>query len=153
MTSTNNNAFNFNYKNFITTIIQNEQVYALKNKDGYATSFSNDMVDEEEEAIEVFCFWSNEAGATALINDEWADFQVDVIALDAFVENWCVGMNNEGLLLGIDFDTNLEGFEADPLVLILDILEAAQAAGKTLHFTKFKDMDDLATQVRNILAE
>ena len=56
-----------------------------------------------------------------------------------FIENWCMGMEGDGLLVGTEFDQNMFDFEADPLELIIDLLNELEANNQQLKFTKFKD--------------
>lgn len=143
--------FEKRHSEFVKSICANQQVYALKNEEGYATSFSNELVDEEDEPVEVFCFWSSKEKATVLLQDEWKGFDIDTIDLVTFIENWCVGMSNEGLLIGTDFDESLDGFEIDPLDLILEIIEILKKDKQEIAFTKFENLEDLETQVKDIL--
>lgn len=140
------------YKSFISTICNNMKVYALKNNEGYATSFSEEHDDEDGDALEVFCFWSSREKANACVHDEWKDFEVDEIELADFLEKWCVGMSNEGLLIGSDFSPMLEGPETDPLMVILDVIEELNMMDNMVELQKFKDTDDLAAQVRAIMS-
>ena len=145
------NIFKNRHQQFVKTICETQAIYALKNEEGYATSFSNELVDENEEPVEVFCFWSEKKYAEALINDEWKSFEVETISLIDFLEKWCVGMSNEGLLIGTNFDESLNGFEMDPLELILEVTQALKVADISVTFTKFKDIHDLETQVKDVL--
>ncbi|WP_370647745.1 hypothetical protein [Chryseobacterium sp. MA9] len=36
------------------------------------------------------------------------------MSLNKYAENWCLGMNNDGLLVGTDFDSNMFGDEVEP---------------------------------------
>lgn len=68
-----------------------------------------------------------------------------------FIENWCMGMEGDGLLVGTEFDQNMFGFEADPLELIIDLLNELEANNQQLKFTKFKDQVILKSQINEIL--
>ena len=56
------------HEKFIQTICANEKVYALEGEDGFATSYSNELEDEEGNPLDVLCFWSDKAGANACIH-------------------------------------------------------------------------------------
>jgi hypothetical protein len=71
--------------------------------------------------------------------------------LTEFIENWCIGMEGDGLLVGTEFDQNMFGFEADPLELIIDLLNELEANNQQLKFTKFKDQVILKSQINEIL--
>lgn len=62
-------------------------------------------------------------------------------------------MNIDGLLVGTNFDSNLFGYEAEPLELILDIIEEFRSSGKSLELRKFENMEDLEKQIRAVLED
>ena len=64
-----------------------------------------------------------------------------------FIENWCIGMNNDGLLIGIEFDQQMFGYESEPFDLILDLVAELKAQGKDLSFNNFAGVADLGAQV------
>ena len=53
--------------------------------------------------------------------------------------------------MGTEFDQNMFGFEADPLELIIDLLNELEANNQQLKFTKFKDQVILKSQINEIL--
>lgn len=139
------------HKDFIKEVSESEIVYALKGDKGYGVSYSNDMEHEDGSAVQVVCFWSNEARAKSCIENEWEQYSVDSMPLNDFLENWCLGMNSDGIIAGTNFDNNLLGSEVEPLELILDIIEELKKNGKTLEFRKFDSIEDLETQIREVL--
>ncbi|RLJ32839.1 uncharacterized protein DUF2750 [Chryseobacterium sp. 7] len=141
------------YKDFIKKISETETVYALKDDKGYATSYSNESEYEDGEPVQIICFWSDAARAKSCIENEWNRYEPSPIPLNEFVENWCLGMNSDGVLVGTDFDSNLFGYEAEPLELILDIIEEFKISGKSLNLRKFENMDDLEIQIREVLED
>ena len=66
------------------------------------------------------------------------------------IENWCLGMANDGLLVGTQFDQNLFGYEVEPLDLILELTTELKSINKDLQFRKFKGIIDLEKQVKEI---
>lgn len=135
------------HKRFIKTVCGSEIVYGLKNNDGYATSSSLHDEDDEGEAIGVVSFWAERALAKSCKNSGWPEYKVSEIQLADFLENWCVGIANDGLLIGTEFDINLFGFEAQPLELILELTTELKSIGKDLIFKKYKGIADLESQV------
>ncbi|STC96299.1 Uncharacterised protein [Chryseobacterium carnipullorum] len=61
-------------------------------------------------------------------------------------------MNNDGLVAGTNFDSNLFGFEAEPLELVLDIIEELKRTGKTINLVKFENIQDMETQIKDVLS-
>ncbi len=72
------------------------------------------------------------------------------MTLAEFMENWCVGMANDGLLIGTQFDQNLFGHEVEPLDLILELTAELKSNGKDLNFKKFNGIVDLEKQIKEI---
>ncbi len=100
----------------------------------------------------MICFWSEKALAQACAQKDWKDYHPTEIPLAEFLENWCVGMYTDGLLIGTNFDQNLFGYESDPLDLVLELATELKAKGKNLDFQKFINLEDLENQVRDIIA-
>ena len=67
----------------------------------------------------VMPFWSKESGLAKICTDDWQDYKPVKITFDSFLDDWLVGMHNDLLLIGLDWDTDLSGEEYEPL----DILE------------------------------
>lgn len=141
------------YKDFIKKIIETEIVYTLKDEKGYATSYSNEIEDEDGEPAQIVCFWSDPARAKSCVDQEWSHYEVSPISLREFIENWCLGMNSDGLIVGTNFDSHLFGYEAEPLEVIMDSIEELRTTGKSLELRKFENMEDLESQIREILKD
>ncbi len=120
----------------------------MKNKKGFATSSSVHYCDENDEPIGVICFWAESARAKSCIKEGWRKYKLTEIPLTDFMENWCVGIGNDGLLIGTQFDQNMFGFEAESFELILDLSKELKLLGKSLSFRKFEGIDDLENQVK-----
>ena len=60
-------------------------------------------------------------------------------------------MDNDGLLVGTEFDQNMFGFETEPLNLILDLCSELKSMGKDLELQKFQGISDLESQVKAIV--
>ncbi|WP_298903170.1 DUF2750 domain-containing protein [uncultured Psychroserpens sp.] len=135
---------------FIKTVSENEIVYGLKSKNGFATSSSTQYEDDNGNPIELICFWAEKVRAKSCAKDEWKNYKVTEIALSEFMENWCVGMANDGLLIGTEFDQNLFGFEAEPLDVILELITELRSIGKDLNFRKFNGINDLENQIKEV---
>lgn len=141
------------YAYFVKKVCETETVYALSDGKGYATSHSNDLEDKDGAPVQIICFWSDTARAKSCIQQEWSHYEVSFIPLIEFVENWCLGMNSDGLLVGINFDSHLFGYEAEPLELCLDIIRELKNKGKSLILKKFNDINDMETQIKNVLED
>nr|WP_315034411.1 DUF2750 domain-containing protein [uncultured Chryseobacterium sp.] len=141
------------YKDFIRKVIETETVYALQDDKGYATSYSNDLEYEDGEPVQIICLWSDAARAKSCVDREWNHYEVSSIPLNDFLENWCLGMNSDSLLVGINFDSNLFGYEAEPLELALEIVKELKKNEKSFPLRKFDDLEDMEAQIRDVLKD
>ncbi len=139
------------HEKFIKTVCESEVVYGLKNNKGFATSSSVHYEDDNGDPFGMICFWAYEARAKSCAKDGWKTYKATEIPLAEFMENRCVGMANDGLLIGTEFDQNMFGFEAEPLELILELTSELKSVGKDLEFRKFNGIADLEGQARAII--
>ncbi|MCJ8166599.1 DUF2750 domain-containing protein [Pontibacter sp. E15-1] len=130
------------YHTFVARIVETNAVWGLTKDETWATSSSAAFEDTE-----VILFWSQREGAAACAADEWESYLPESITLVEFLENWCVGMYGDALLLGADWDTDLSGKEAEPLAVALDVLNALKAKGTTLDFTQYDSQEEFEEQV------
>ncbi|WP_298897301.1 DUF2750 domain-containing protein [uncultured Psychroserpens sp.] len=135
---------------FIKTVSETEIVYGLKSKSGFATSSSTQYEDDDGNPIGMICFWSEKVRAKSCAKDEWKKYEVTEISLSEFMENWCIGMANDELLIGTQFDQNLFGYETEPLELIIELINELKSIGKELNFRKFNGIVDLEKQVKKV---
>lgn len=104
---------NSNLALFIELTKQSKVVWGLQNEqDGWLACDS-----AEFENSEVMPFWSNQEDALMHNIDEWADFTVGQIPLDVFVEDWLITLAEDGILVGVNWNANLEGKEIEPAEL------------------------------------
>ena len=136
---------------FLQTVSDSEIVYGLKSKNGYATSSSTEYEDNHGEPIRIICFWSKEVQAKSCAKNEWRAYKVTEIPLAEFIENWYIGMVNDELLAGTEFDQNLYGYEIEPLDLILELTAELKLNGKDLILKKFEGVSDIEKQVKEII--
>lgn len=98
-----------NLELFIEQTQETKFVWGLKNEDGWLACDSTEF-----EESEVMPFWSNEADAKMHNVEEWADFEVLHIPLDIFVEDWLITLAEDGVLIGTNWNDQLEGVEIEP---------------------------------------
>jgi len=139
------------HQKFLMTVSENGIVYGLKNKNGFATSSSIQFEDDNGNPIVIICFWAEKVRARSCVKGEWKKYKVTKISLADFLENWCIGMANDGLLIGTQFDQNLFGHEVEPFDLILELTNELKSIGKDLSFRKFDGIDDLEKQIKEVM--
>jgi hypothetical protein len=135
------------HERFIKKVSETSIVYGLENKEGFATSSSNDLEDEDGEPIPLICFWSEAALARSCKKDDWRDYNVVEVSLSDFLENWCIGMSNDGLLLGTNFDQNMFGYESDPLDIVIELSKELKKQKKEIMLKKYDHLDELVEQI------
>lgn len=115
---------NANYQRFIENIQESGQVWSLRTSEGWMVLDSAEYEDSE-----VMPFWSEESYARELCAGDWMDFEPAAIGFEDFVENWLAGMDEDGVLVGPNWNANLEGLEVEP-VEILKVLTGEPLAGR-----------------------
>ncbi|ASK55571.1 DUF2750 domain-containing protein [Vibrio tarriae] len=97
---------------FIQETQESQLVWGLRNEEGWLSCESTEF-----EESEVMPFWSSKEDAQIHNVEEWADFEVVEIPLDVFVEDWLITLDEDGVLVGTNWNANLEGKELEPLQL------------------------------------
>lgn len=95
---------------FIEETLTTKVVWGLKNEsEGWLACDSSEF-----ESTEVMPFWSSKEDALLHNLEEWADFEVVEIPLDVFVEDWLITLSEDGVLVGVNWNSNLDGKEIEP---------------------------------------
>ena len=114
------------YNRFIRSIIGSQTLYTLVSGEGdIAECPSTEYEEDDGEPVPVFCVWHDRAQAEACKVEEWADYQLEALPLDFFLHEWLVSMDQDAVLLGVDFDSELYGLEIEPVEVLADLLDAA----------------------------
>jgi len=107
--------FDENYDRFIAEALATGCVWGLENSDGWALCPANSSREAD-----VMPLWSQPEFAQAHQADEWKDYQVVPIALEELLDEWLPGMHDDVLLVGPNWNADLEGDEVEPLDLLED---------------------------------
>ncbi|MDA9556069.1 DUF2750 domain-containing protein [Vibrio sp.] len=94
---------------FVQETQETKLVWSLRNEDGWLACDSTEF-----ENSEVMPFWSSKEDAQSHNVEEWSDFEVLEIPLDIFVEDWLVTLDEDGVLIGTNWNSQLEGKEMEP---------------------------------------
>jgi len=73
----------------------------------------------------VMPLWSQPEFAKAQCADEWQDYKVVPIALEELLDDWLPGMHDDVVLVGPNWNEEMDGSEVEPLDLLEDIDKAA----------------------------
>jgi uncharacterized protein DUF2750 len=109
--------FRNSYDRFIDEANELEVVWNLQSKDGFAVCESSEFDDTQ-----VMPFWSSEQDASAACTDDWSGYQAHPVRFDEFIDAWLHGMDEDGIYVGINWNSELDGVEIEPVVLIEDLL-------------------------------
>lgn len=138
-------------ENFIDNIIKNNKVFVIEFKDEIAISQSLLFKDDKGNPVNVVCFWSNRQTAAKCCIDDWQSYKPQEICIATFIEDYLVNVYNESFIAGLDFNEKMEGVEADPLDLILELIKSLKKNKINLEFEYFKNLTDLENQIQKLL--
>ncbi|MBD1393235.1 DUF2750 domain-containing protein [Mucilaginibacter glaciei] len=130
------------YTQFIEKVAATKLVWGLKSKTGWANTES-----AEDEEVGVVPFWSDRALAKISARDEWKSYVPTEVPLAIFLEDWCVGMAENETLIGINFDAKMLGTEAEPELVVFDILTRLKAINSAIKFTNYISIDEFITEI------
>lgn len=134
------------YQLFIEKVAATKLVWALKSKNGWANSHSNDS-----EEIDVIPFWSDRAYAKICARDDWKGYLPVEIPLAEFLEGWCIEMADNEVLAGINWDANMFGKESTALNLALGILEQLNSINSAITFKNYSSINEFITEISESL--
>ncbi len=97
---------------FVKETQETAKVWGLTNEEGWLACDSTEF-----ENSEIMPFWSSKEDAELHNVEEWADFDVQEIPLDVFVQDWLITLDEDGVLVGINWNSALEGKELEPATL------------------------------------
>jgi hypothetical protein len=97
------------YRHFIERVCESGEVWGLGRADDWAYCESN-----EYEETDVLLFWSDRALAQRHVQGEWSKHQPTAIPLDEFIDQWLRGMDEDGTLVGPNWNAELNGLEIEP---------------------------------------
>ncbi|GIZ14796.1 DUF2750 domain-containing protein [Capnocytophaga catalasegens] len=140
------------YNLFIEKVVDNQIIYTLLDTEEIAMCQSS-YFQVDKFQVPVFLFWSDQSKADACRNNEWKTFQVEAIPLGEFMEIWCFGLLIDNAIVGLDFDTQLIGFEEKPIVLVFDLLEKIKEKNKSISFKKFNSVQDFDKYLNSLIFE
>ena len=77
----------------------------------------------DHDDIDVIPFWSSTLLAEELCVGDWDVYKPVAIEIEEFLDDWLPGMHSDVLLVGVNWNVDLEGAEIEPL----DLLEEFEA--------------------------
>lgn len=138
---------------FIQTIVRNNELFVIEDKEGAAMSQSLLFQNEDGSPVGVICFWSDKSKAQNCCAEDWEEYRPQAICLGTFIEDYLVPVYNESLIAGLDFNVNMEGTEADPLHIIELLIAELKLQNKKPELEYFKDLNDLEQQLKRLISQ
>ncbi|WP_025820616.1 DUF2750 domain-containing protein [Shewanella marina] len=105
---------------FVASVKQNQCVWGLQDQDGEGWVVCD---SSEFENTDVMPIWSNQALALSHCTEEWQGYQAVEIALEDFLEYWVEDLNEDGVLVGLDWQEEQPCLEVDPIVLAKQLVD------------------------------
>ena len=105
---------------FIENVKDSQCIWGLQDETGEGWVVCDSV---EFEDTDVMPLWSSEDKAKAHCSDEWANYQPAAIPLVDFLEYWVSDFNDDGVLVGIDWDGENDCSELDPIELAQELAD------------------------------
>lgn len=108
-----------NKERFIRRVLESLQVWALGSDEEGARCASHDS-DRP-----VMLFWSDEAYARQHIRQQWGwqGFRPHLVELEDFLVAWLPGLQQDGMLVGLNYNSDLAGLELEPMEVHKELME------------------------------
>lgn len=114
---------------FLQEIRDSNTVYYVRNGQNAIPSDSHHFEDSDGNACPVIPFWSKSFLPYARAWGEGLDIQE--LPLEAFKEHWLNGMEQDGVIVGLNWDQHGIGYEVEPIKL-LEILTSLEKGNKAV---------------------
>lgn len=111
-----------NLDRFIVEAIASSCIWGLQGPEGWALCAS-----EKYDGSDVMPLWSSESFARVHCVDDWQNYQPIAIELEEFLEDWLPGMHEDVLLVGVNWNSELEGDEMEPIDLLEEFEQELQS--------------------------
>ena len=138
---------------FIKEVSNSKEVYLLQNKQWFITCESNLEWDNTVDPPSVLCFWSNKTLAKVCQKNHWNDAEIITVPLSEFIESWCVGIENDGHIIGTNFNQNLFWREIQWYDLILELINHLEVTKENLQLHKYKNLGDFKKNVESVISK
>ncbi|MGL4474628.1 MAG: DUF2750 domain-containing protein [Shewanella sp.] len=105
---------------FIDNVKQHQLLWGLQDETGEGWVVCDSADFEDTDAMPL---WSTEALASANCTDDWADYKAVAIPLSEYLEFWVSDLNDDGVVIGIDWQNDQDCVEVDPIVLAKHLVD------------------------------
>ena len=105
---------------FVNQVEETQQFWGLADQNGEDWVVCDSAQFEETDVLPV---WSSESDAKNHCVDEWQNYQPQLITLKEFMEFWVDSLNEDGVMVGINWVLEGECPEIDPIELAKTLAE------------------------------
>ncbi|MDO6618843.1 MULTISPECIES: DUF2750 domain-containing protein [unclassified Shewanella] len=105
---------------FIENVKKHQVLWGLADETGEGWVVCD---SSEFEQTDVMPLWSTQAAAASHCTEEWADYVAVEISVNDFLEFWVGDLNEDGVLIGLDWVANEECLEVDPIELAKELVD------------------------------
>jgi hypothetical protein len=144
--SENTETTNPSYKLFIEKTAASKLVWGLYDKKGWASSHS-----AESEDIDLVPLWSERSLAKICAKEGWRGYTPTEIPLAEFLESWCIDLAENEILIGVNWDANLLGWEAGALSIAFDILTRLSVMQSAITFLNYGSLNEFITEINQLI--
>jgi hypothetical protein len=117
MTPLDINDIETNAERFIIECVESGIVWGLESDEGWATCPS-----VTDESIDVMPFFSSRIFAAELCCEEWETYEPRALDIEEFLDDWLPGLHEDVILVGMNWTSDMNGVEEQPL----DLAEALE---------------------------
>jgi hypothetical protein len=134
------------YRSFIEKTAASKLVWGLYDKKGWASSHSAESQD-----IALVPLWGERSLAKICAKDDWRGYTPTEIPLAEFLEGWCIDLAENDILIGVNWNAKLLGWEASALDIALDILTRLSVMQSAITFSNYGSLDEFIAEVNQLI--
>ncbi|GGI76685.1 DUF2750 domain-containing protein [Shewanella gelidii] len=108
---------------FVANVKESQTLWGLQDKAGEGWVVCD---SSEYEETDVMPIWSNKEQAEGHCTQEWQDYVAVAIPLEEFMEYWVSDLNDDGVLVGLDWEAETDCLEMDPIELAKELVNIEQ---------------------------
>lgn len=137
----------------IQQICASQCIFALKDNVSYASVESLYELDDDNQPIEAMCIWTSLDMAKEHLIEDWSEYKVESIPINDFLENWCLGIFNDGLVFSLNLDLEGNTVEIQPLDLAYKLALGLQEENQEIKLNKFQNIDEFIEKIKPLIID
>ncbi len=130
---------------FCQEAIKNQAVFVLQQKDIYAHCQSHEYEVEDGPCI-CLCVWSQLELVKLNHIEDWKNYSITKVPLNEWMENWCFGMNETQMVVGLNLDVDLNGNEYMALDMLIEMCQQVINNQINIQLLSFQNWEEVLDQ-------